>query len=109
MFKMDFVKIIVLRCLWATKQLAAQNIVYALRNSKSVKLLRYMNQFFFLDCDFSLLESCLLYINAKYKASYCFKIKAVIQRCSVKKLLLKILQIHKNTPVPKSLYNKVVA
>ena len=38
--------------------------------------------------DFSLLESCQLYILAKYKASSCCKIKAVIQTYSVKKGVL---------------------
>ena len=42
--------------------------------------------------DFSLLENCQLYLIAKYKASNCFKIEAVIQMCSVKIDLLKILQ-----------------
>ena len=42
--------------------------------------------------DFSSLESCQLYITEKYKASNCCKIKAVIQRYSVKDLFLKILQ-----------------
>ena len=47
---------------------------------------------FFLDNDFSLLESCQLYTIAKYKASNCCKIEALMQRCSVKKEFLKILQ-----------------
>ena len=47
---------------------------------------------FFLDNDFSLLESYQLYILAKYKVSNFCKTEAAIQRCSVKKMLLKILQ-----------------
>ena len=47
---------------------------------------------------FSLLESCQLYIIAKYKASNCCKIEEVIQRCSVKKMLLKILQNLQENP-----------
>ena len=42
--------------------------------------------------DFSLLESCQLYVIANYKVSNCCKIEAVIQRWSVKKVFLKILQ-----------------
>ena len=37
---------------------------------------------FFPTNDFSLLESCQLYIIANYKASSCCNIEAVIQRCS---------------------------
>ena len=40
---------------------------------------------------FSLFESCQLYITAKYQASSCCKIEAVIQRCSAKKGFLKNL------------------
>ena len=47
---------------------------------------------FFPNNDFSLLESCQLYIIAKYKASNCCKIEEVIQKRSVKKVFLKILQ-----------------
>ena len=47
---------------------------------------------FFPTNDFCLLESCQLYIIAKYKASNCCKIEEVIQRCSVKTVFLKILQ-----------------
>ena len=36
--------------------------------------------------DFWLLESCQLYVIAKYKASNCCKVEAVIQRFSVKKV-----------------------
>ena len=56
--------------------------------------------------DFSLLESCQLYIIAKYRASNCCKIEAVIQRCSVK-VFLKILKF-RGKPVCQSLFfNKV--
>ena len=48
--------------------------------------------FFFSSNDFSLLESCHLYITAKYKASNCCKIEGVIQRFSIKKVFLKILK-----------------
>ena len=47
---------------------------------------------------FSLLESCQLYVIAKYKASSCCKIEAVIRMYSVKKLLLKILQNSQKHP-----------
>ena len=48
----------------------------------SVKSLRNMDKCFFPTNDFSLLESCQLYIIAKYKTSNCCKIEAFIQRCS---------------------------
>ena len=51
-----------------------------------------MDEFFFPTNEFSLLESCKLYIIAKYKPSSRCKIEAVIQRCSMKKVFLKILQ-----------------
>ena len=47
---------------------------------------------FFPTKDFSLLESCQLHIIAKYKASNCCKMEAVIQRYSLKKMFLKILE-----------------
>ena len=47
---------------------------------------------------FSLLKSCQLYVTAKYKASSCCKIEAVIQMYSVKSLLLKILQNSQKHP-----------
>ena len=68
-----------------------------------------MDEFFFSTNDFSLLENCQLYIIAKYKAINCCNIEAVIKRCSVKKVLLKILKIHRETPVPKSLFDKIAA
>ena len=49
-----------------------------------------MNKLFFPNNDFLLLESCQLYIIAKYKA--CCKIEAFIKMCSVKKVFLKIWQ-----------------
>ena len=57
-----------------------------------------MDQFFFPANDFSLLENCQLYIIAKYKASNCCKIEAVIQSCSVKEVLLKILRNSQKNP-----------
>ena len=53
-----------------------------------------MHEFFFPTNDFSVLESYQLHIIAKYKASNCnyCEIEAVIQRCSIKKVFLKILQ-----------------
>ena len=85
-----------------TKRLTAQSTAaYALRNwqgkqefvkenkkkrkkeKKYVHSLRYMDEFFFPN-DLSIIESCQLYIIAKYKASNCYKIEAVIQRCSIK-------------------------
>ena len=53
---------------------------------------------FFPTNDFSLLESCHLYIIAKYKASNCCKREAVIQRDSVKKVFLKILENSHENP-----------
>ena len=48
--------------------------------------------------DFSLLECCQPYIIANYKAcNYC-KIEAAIQRCSVEKVLLKVLQNSQENP-----------
>ena len=41
------------------------------QKSKSVKFLRYTDEFFFPTNDCTLLESCQLYILAKYKASNC--------------------------------------
>ena len=86
-----------------TKWLAAQGTIYALRKrkwkrksvkkkSKSLKSLKYMDEYFFPTNDFSLLESCQLYITANYKAHNCCKIEAVIQRYYVKNVLLKILK-----------------
>ena len=34
-------------------------------------------------------------------------LEAVVQRCSIKKVFLEILQIHRKTPVPESLFNQV--
>ena len=68
------------------------------KKSKSVKSLRYMDEFFFPTNDFSPLECCHLYINAKYKASSCCKIEAVIQKCSVKTVFLKISQNLQENP-----------
>ena len=48
--------------------------------------------------DFSFLESCQLYITAKYKASHYCKIEAFIQNCSLKKVFLKILQNSQESP-----------
>ena len=53
---------------------------------------------FFPTNDFSLLESCQLCIIAKYKASNCCKIEAVIIRYSVKEVFLKILQNSQENP-----------
>ena len=61
------------------------------KKTKSVTSLRFMDDFFFPTNDFSLLESCQLHIITMYKASNCCKIEAVIQKCSVKKVFLKIL------------------
>ena len=60
--------------------------------------------------DFSLLESCQLDILAKYKASNCCKIEAVIHRWSVKKVFLKVLQNSQKKPCARvSCFNKVAA
>ena len=61
---------------------------------------------FFLTNHFSLLESYQLHIIAKYKARNCYKIEAAFQRYSLKKIILKI---HRKTPAPESLFNKVAA
>ena len=53
---------------------------------------------FFPTNDFSLLESCELYIIAKYKVSSYCKIEAFIHRCSVKRELLNILQNSQESP-----------
>ena len=53
---------------------------------------------FFPTNDFSLLESCQLNIIAKYKTSNCCKIEAVIQKYSVEKVFLKILQNSQENP-----------
>ena len=53
---------------------------------------------FFPTNDFLLLESCQLHVIAKYRASSCCKIEAVIQRCSLIRVFLKILQkSHENS------------
>ena len=53
---------------------------------------------FFPTNDFSLLESCNLYIIAKYKPRNCWKIEAVIQMFSVNKMFLKMLQNSQEHP-----------
>ena len=68
------------------------------KKSKSVKSVRYMDEFFCRTNDFWLLKSCYLYIIAKYEASNCCKIEATIQRCSVKKVFLKIFQNSQKSP-----------
>ena len=55
------------------------------------KTLEINGWIFFPSNVFSLLESCQLYIIEKYKASNCCRTEAVIQRCSINKLFLKIL------------------
>ena len=115
----------------STKRLAAQSTAYALRNwqdkqafvkenenikiknekkkSKSVKSLRYIDVIS--TNDFSLLESCQLYIIAKCKASNCCKIETIILRCFVKKVFLKVSSgKFKGKPQCQSLFfNKVAA
>ena len=63
-----------------------------------------MDEFFSPTNGFSLLESYQLYIIAKYKASNCCKIEAVIQRCSVKKAILKNLAKLTGKPLCRSLF-----
>ena len=60
-----------------------------------------MTELFFPTNEFTLLESCQLYIIAKYKATNCCKREAVIQRCSVKQVFLKILQNLQENPCAK--------
>ena len=63
---------------------------------------------FFPTNDFSLLESCQLYIIVKYKASNCCNLEAGIQRCSVKKGILKNLAKFTGKPQCQScFFNKV--
>ena len=57
-----------------------------------------MDKFFFPTDDFSLLESCHLYIIANYKAINCCKVESVIQRFSVEKVFLKSLQNSQENP-----------
>ena len=69
-----------------------------------------MDKFFFPTNICSLRETFQLYVIAKYKASNCCKIEGVIQRCSVKKVFLKILQNSQENPLCQSLFfNKVAA
>ena len=68
-----------------------------------------MDEFFFPTNDFGLLESCQLYIITQYKASNCSKIEAVIQRGSVKKVFLKILQNSQENPYARASFLKVAA
>ena len=70
------------------------------KKSKSVKSLKYMDEVFFPTNDFSRLESCQLYMIAKYKPSNCCKVEVVIQRCFVKNVFLMIF--HRKTFVPES-------
>ena len=57
-----------------------------------------MDEFLFQAYVFSLLESCKLYLIAMYKASNCYKIEAVIERSSAKKLFLKISKNSQENP-----------
>ena len=68
-----------------------------------------MDEFFSPTNGFSLLERYQLYIIAKYKASNCCKIEAVIQRCSVKKAILKNLAKLTGKPLCRSLFFNNVA
>ena len=64
-----------------------------------------MDEYFFPTNEFSLLETWQLYIIVKYKASNCCKIEEVIQRCSIKKGVLKDLaKFTGKPPVPESLF-----
>ena len=115
------VKIIVFRCLRANKTVGCSECRHLSKKmkkyeknekkkTKSVKSLRYMDELFLPTNDFSLLENCQLYIIAKYEASNCCKIEAVIQRCPVKKVVLKDLAKFTGKPLCQSLFfNKVAA
>ena len=72
-------------------------------------MLEIYGRFFFPNDDFSLLESCQLYLLAKYKPIYSCKIQAVIQRCSAKKVFLNILQKFTRKPLCQSLFFSKVA
>ena len=63
-----------------------------------------MDDFFLPSNDFPLLESCQLYLIAKCKLSNCCKIEAVIQRCSVRKVVLKNLANFTGKPQCQSLF-----
>ena len=63
-----------------------------------------MDEYFFPTNEFSLLETCQLYIIAKYKTSNCCKIEEVVQKCSIKKVFLKILQNSQGNPLCQSLF-----
>ena len=63
-----------------------------------IKFFEIYGWFFFPTKDFSRLESCQLHIIAKYKASNCCKMEAVIQRYSLKKMFLKILENSRENP-----------
>ena len=98
-----------------TKRLAAQSTAYTLSNRqgeqafakesekkkkmKTRKSLRYMDEFF--PRLYIIAKLYQIYIIAKYKASSCCKIEPVIQRCSVKKGLLKLLQNSQENPCAK--------
>ena len=64
---------------------------------------------FFPTNDFSLLESCQLYIIAKDEVSSYCKIEAFIQRCSVKKEFLKFLQKSQESPCASLFLKKLQA
>ena len=70
------------------------------KNSKSVKFLRQMYEFFSSTNVFSLVESCQLYIITNTKPAT--KIEEGIQRCSVKKVFLKTLQKSREIPCARS-------
>ena len=63
-----------------------------------------MDEFFLTTNDFSLFESCQLFMIEKYKASNCCKIESVTQRRSVKKVLLKILQDSRENPCARAYF-----
>ena len=77
--------------------------------SNSVKPLKYMNECFSLTNDFELLESCHLYIIAKYKASNCCKKRNSHSEAFRKKGVLKNLAKFTGKTMCQSLFNKVSA
>ena len=117
MFEMEFkfsklVKIIVFRCLRANKTVGYSEVAnyseatnkinksFAKENekkkkkSKSVKTLQIYGWIFsqlYLTNNVLLLESCQLYIIAKYEAINCCIIEAAIQRGSIKKVFFQTL------------------
>ena len=81
----DNVKSVAFRYLRANKAVGCSDYSIYLRDWQCKQAFASTN-------DFWILESCQLYIIAKHEASNYFKTEVVIQRCSGKKVSLKILK-----------------